>query len=69
MLDMLEEERRCVRLTLSSGEILEGYSDYIFWQEDDEGWETIKTIWFRPRWSEDYYSLREDQIKFYEVID
>lgn len=69
LLEKLEDERRCVKLTLASGESMVGYSDHIIWLEDDEGWETIKAIWIRPRESEYFYALREEEILSYEVIE
>ena len=69
MLDILEDERRRIRLTLITGEIVEGHSERIIWLEDDEGWETIKAIWFMPSWSKHYYALREEEIVSYEIVE
>lgn len=48
ILDRLEEVSGFVRLVLKSGEIMFGKPDCIVWDEDEEGYDTIKTIRFEP---------------------
>lgn len=48
ILDRLQEETGFVRLVLVSGEIVYGRPQCIVYDEDDEGWDTIKTIMFDP---------------------
>lgn len=69
ILDELEDERRCIKLTLISGETLLGYTKNIVWLEDDEGWDTIKAIWFRPKTKDYYIAFTLEEIASYEVLD
>lgn len=48
ILDELQAVNSHVRLVLKSGEIMFGKPDCIVWDEDEDGWETVKTIRFEP---------------------
>jgi hypothetical protein len=48
ILDDLQSTDGFVRLFLTSGETMDGVPDCIVWYEDEEGWDTIKTIRFEP---------------------
>lgn len=66
ILDLLQEEKGYVKLLLTSGKEVFGRPLFIAFDEDDEGWETIKMICFK-RWPEKrsiFYKL--DDIQSYE---
>lgn len=48
ILDKLQSMDGYVRLVLKSGKIIFGKPDCIVWDEDAEGWDTIKTIRVEP---------------------
>ena len=48
ILDRLQEVNGYVRLVMASGEVIFGRPQCIVYDEDDEGWETVKTIMFEP---------------------
>ena len=69
ILDQLQAEDKCVQLKLSDGNTVCGYADCIVYEEDDEGWDTVKMIRFEVQHNKfpEYYSS-EDIIAF-EVLD
>lgn len=48
ILDKLQAVNGYVRLVLTSGEIVFGKPDCVVWDEDEEGYDTIKNIRFEP---------------------
>lgn len=48
ILDKLQAVNGYVRLVLKSGEIMFGKPDCVVWDEDEDGYDTIKTIRFEP---------------------
>lgn len=69
IIDKLQEEKGFVRLVLKSGEIVYGFPQIIVYEEDEEGYETVKTIMFKPYFGlhEKFYKLEE--IDSYEPIN
>ena len=63
ILDRLQEENGFVRLVLASGEIVFGRPQCIVYDEDDEGWDTIKTIMFDPWGGPHLVFYKEEDIK------
>ena len=69
ILDELEQEKGCVQITLTSGDVVKGYADIIFWiedEEDDAGGEITKAIWFKPYGSSEYVAFTEKDIRSYK---
>ncbi len=68
IIDKLQDEKGFVRLVLTSGEIVYGLPQMIVYEEDEEGWETVKTIMFEPYFglNEKFYKLEE--INSYEPV-
>ncbi len=54
IIDLLDAEEGFVALTLKSGAIEFGEPLAIIYDEDDEGWETVKTILFKS-----YYGMNK----------
>ncbi len=48
ILDVLQEENGYVRLSLSDGSTLYGLPQCVVYDEDENGWDTIKSIMFDP---------------------
>ena len=69
ILDRLEEENGFVRLTLSSGEIVYGEPKCIVYDEDEEGWETIKNIMFEPYFATNPVFYKIEDITKYEAVE
>lgn len=70
ILDKLENEKGCVEITLASGDRVKGYTDVIVWieaDEDDQGSEITKAIWFKPYGSKEYVSLTREDIRSYKL--
>jgi len=67
LFDELENEKRCVIVTLRSGEKVEGYADQTVYLEDDEGWDTIRAIWFKRCKDGEYIALRLDDVISFSV--
>ena len=71
ILDMLEQEKGCVQITLTSGDVVKGYADIIFWiedEEDDAGEKVTKAIWFRASGSREYVAFTEKDIRSYKRV-
>jgi len=66
ILDRLEEEKGYVRLVLTSGEIVFGIPQCIVYDEDEDGWETIKTIMFDPCGGQHSVFYKAEDIKSYD---
>ena len=68
ILDKLQAAHSYVRLFLTNGEAIFGYPHCIVYEEDEEGYETIKTIRFIPYFGihDKYY--KEHEIKSFEPI-
>ena len=66
ILDRLQDEEGFVRLVLTSGEITFGKPKSIVYDEDEEGWETIKTIMFEPFMGEHMMFYGLDDVESYE---
>lgn len=69
ILDKLQNVDGFVRLVLKSGEIIFGHPDCIVWDEDDDGWETIKTIRFEPYYSNKAIYFTVDEIESYDEYE
>lgn len=68
ILDELQNINGLVKLTLTSGETVFGVPDCIVWDEDEEGWETIKNIRVEPVDSVFAKYYKVEDIKSYEEI-
>ncbi len=70
ILDRLQATESLVQLHLKSGEVLLGRADCIVYEEDEEGYDTIKQIRFEPLGSEfaKYFTI-EEIISFTEVYE
>ena len=66
ILDLLQAESGSVRLFLKSGETIVGRPDCIVYDEDEEGYDTIKQIRFEPHDSEFAMYYTEEEIRHYE---
>ena len=66
ILDRLQEVNGYVRLVMASGEIIFGRPQCIVYDEDNEGWETIKTIMFHPWNSIHPVFFTEEEIKSFD---
>ena len=69
LFDEMENERRCMIVTLISGEKIMGHADITLYLEDDEGWDTIRAIWFKRSCDGEYIALRLEEVISYEVVD
>lgn len=69
ILDKLQNVDGFVRLVLKSDEIIFGHPDCIVWDEDEEGWETIKTIRFEPYLSNQAEYFKADEIKSFDECE
>ena len=69
ILDKLQNVDGFVRLVLKSGEIIFGQPDCIVWDEDEEGWETIKTIRFEPYLSNQAIYFKADEINSFDECE
>lgn len=68
ILDELQAVNGYVRMVLKSGEIIFGKPDCIVYDEDDEGFETVKSIRFEP-WNEIHATyFREDDIESFDEV-
>ena len=68
ILDKLQAANSYVRLFLANGEVILGYPHCIVYDEDEEGYETIKTIRFLPCFGNHDKYYKEDEIKYFEPI-
>ena len=66
ILDKLQEEEGYVRLVLRSGEIVFGRPQCIVYDEDDEGWETVKTLMFELWESRKMTFYKPEDIESYD---
>ena len=68
ILDKLQDANSYVRLVLIDGVVEYGYPHCIVYEEDEDGYETIKTIRFIPYFGihDKYY--KEHEIKSFEPI-
>ena len=69
ILDRLQEEKGYVRIILASGEIVFGRPQSIVYDEDEEGWETVKTIMFEPWGLQHATFYKEEDIETYDPIN
>ena len=69
IIDWLQEEEGYVKLFLASGETVCGRPQCIIYDEDDEGWETVKKIMFRPWGWKISVWFGLDEVVSYERID
>lgn len=69
ILDKLENEIGFVRIVLSSGAIVYGKPDCIVYDEDEEGFDTIKTIRFEPYTNQTAIYYKKEDISSYEQCD
>lgn len=69
ILDKLQSVNGYVRLVLKNGEIQFGKPDCIVYDEDEEGFDTIKTIRFEP-W-DGIYALyyKADEIQSFDEVN
>lgn len=69
ILDELQNVDGFVRLVLKSGEIVFGKPDCIVYDEDEDGFDTLKKIRFEP-WDSEYASYySEEEIKSFDECD
>ena len=66
VLDMLQEMNDYVKLVLTSGEIIIGLPHCIVYDEDEDGWETIKYIKFDPWKGQHSRFFKEEEIESFE---
>lgn len=66
ILDRLQNVDGFVRLVLKSGEIMFGHPDCVVWDEDEDGWATVKTIRFEPYFSNQAVYFKTDEIESFE---
>lgn len=66
ILDRLQAENGTVRLFLRNGDSIIGEPDCIVYDEDEEGYDTIKQIRFEPQDSEFAMYYTEEEIHHYE---
>ena len=69
IIDRLDNEDGFVKLVLRSGRVVYGRPLLVDWSEDDEGWDTIKGILFKPYNSKSEEVINEDEIDYYEAIE
>lgn len=69
ILDKLQDEEGFVRLVLASGEIVYGKPDCITYDEDQNGFDTIKDIRFEPWFGTRAVYYRLEDIASYEPVD
>lgn len=69
ILDKLQEIHGVVQIELYSGERLLGRPDCIVYDEDDEGWDTIKKIRFEPLQEPYAVYFGLDEIKSFREIN
>lgn len=67
ILDKLQAVDGFVRLVLTSGEIIFGKPDCIVYDEDEEGYDTIKTIRFEPWGNEHARYFKEEEVKEFDA--
>lgn len=69
ILDKLQAVDGYVRLVLKSGEIVFGKPDCIVYDEDEDGYDTIKSIRFEP-WENEYAKYyKEEDIQDFDEYD
>lgn len=69
ILDKLQNVDGFVRLVLKTGEVMFGHPDCIVWDEDAEGYDTIKTIRFEPYFSRFAVYFKVDEVESYDEYD
>lgn len=69
ILDRLQDEDGYVRLVLKSGKIVFGIPQCIVYDEDDEGWETVKQIMFDPWDGLHSVFYKEEDIESYDTCN
>lgn len=69
ILDKLQNVDGFVRLITKSGEIMFGHPDCIVWDEDEQGWETVKTLRFEPYFSNQSVYLKVDEIESFDEYE
>ena len=69
IIDRLDNEEGLVKLVLKSGRVVYGRPLLVDWSEDEEGWDTIKGILFKPYNSKNEEVFNEDEIDSYEAIE
>lgn len=68
ILDKLQDEEGFVRLVLASGEIVFGRPQCIVYDEDEDGWETIKMIMVEPWFGLHNVFYKLEDIESYDPI-
>ena len=68
ILDELQSIDTCLKVVLRSGDVLTGYADCIVYDEDSDGYDTIKQIRFEPQHQKYAIYLGIDDILSYEII-
>lgn len=68
ILDRLQEEEGYVRLHLSNGKTLCGLPQCVVYDEDENGWDTVKSIMFDPYPFDHSIFLSATEIASYECI-
>ena len=68
IVDRLQDEEGFVRIVLTSGEVVFGMPLCIVYDEDEDGWETIKTIMVRPWFGLHNAFYRLEDIESYAPI-
>lgn len=68
ILDQLQDEESYVQLFLTDGSTIFGLPQCIVWNEDENGWETIKSLMFDPRPYKCSVFFMEGQIESYRRV-
>lgn len=69
IIDKLDNEDGFVKLVLTSGKVVYGRPLMVDWLEDENGWDTIKRIAFKPYNSEFERDYGLEDIVSYEPIN
>ena len=68
IIDRLEAAESYVKLVLKNGQVDYGFTDTVFFNEDDNGWETIKRIYFQSYFSPVMVDYGLEDIETFEPI-
>ena len=68
ILDELQSIDDYVKVTLKIGTVLVGYADCIVYEEDSDGYDTIKMIRFEPKGQKHAIYLGIDDIISFEIL-